>query len=113
MARADLRSAIERIYPWALALDFTEPANIARFWYVSEAKLEPRLGERFEEDGADLEQPLAIGRDIAGLYQAASAGGAWRIFCWLPPNFATPQGVCKSPCVSRIVKFAIIWWMRV
>ena len=53
MGADELRSAIERIYPWALALDFAEPANIARFWYVSEAKLEPRLGERFEEDGGE------------------------------------------------------------
>ncbi|MCA8834273.1 MAG: hypothetical protein K8953_04225, partial [Proteobacteria bacterium] len=87
MPAADLRSAIERIYPWALALDFTEPANIARFWYVSEAKLEPRLGERFEEDGADLEQPLAIGRDIAGLYQAASAGGSVADILLTAPEF--------------------------
>ena len=74
MGADELRTAIERIYPWALALDFAKPANIARFWYVSEAKLEPRLGERFEEDGAELEQPLAIGRDIAGLYQRGGRG---------------------------------------
>ena len=47
----ELRSAIERIYPWALALDFTEPANIARFWYVSEAKLEPRLANDLKKTG--------------------------------------------------------------
>ena len=39
----------------------------ARFWYVSEEKLEPRLGERYEEPGAELEQPLAVGRDVASL----------------------------------------------
>ena len=87
MGADELRSAIERIYPWALALDFTEPANIARFWYVSEAKLEPRLGERFEENGADLEQPLAIGRDIAGLYQATGAGGSVADILLAAPEF--------------------------
>ena len=53
---ADLR----RHYAWALALDFSERAAQARFWYVSEEKLEPRLGERFEEPGAELELPLAM-----------------------------------------------------
>ena len=45
-------------YHWALDLDFDNPETNARFWYVSEEKLEPRLGERHEEDGAELEQPL-------------------------------------------------------
>ncbi len=39
----------------------------ARFWYASEEKLEPRLGERFEEDGAEREHPLATARDVAAL----------------------------------------------
>ncbi len=41
------------------------PQNCARFWYVSEEKLEPRLGERHTEEGAEYEQPLSIGRDAA------------------------------------------------
>ena len=45
-------------YHWALDLDFDKPETDARFWYVSEEKLEPRLGERHEEEGAELEQPL-------------------------------------------------------
>ena len=49
-----------------------EPAANARFWYVSEEKLEPRLGERAHEPGADLEQPLAVARDIARLRSALS-----------------------------------------
>ena len=54
-------------YAWTRTIDFGDPASIARFWYVSAEKLEPRLGERFEEDGAELEQPLAIARDAASL----------------------------------------------
>ncbi len=54
-------------YAWALGSTYTEPADLARFWYVSEEKLEPRLGERFTDEGAALEQPLGIGRLAADL----------------------------------------------
>jgi len=68
-----LRALIETRYAWARAIDFSEPAANARFWYVSAEKLEPRLGERFEEDGAELEQPLATVRDALGLSKALNA----------------------------------------
>ena len=64
---AEVRSLIQTHYQWALDIDFTKPEEIARFWYVSEEKLEPRLGERFEEPGSNKEQPLAFGRDVAAL----------------------------------------------
>lgn len=72
-----LAQLIEEHYSWALTLDWQEHNNCARAWYVSEEKLEPRLGERFEEPIADYEQPLAPARDIAMLYQAIKhSGGA-------------------------------------
>ena len=71
----DLRALLERDFGWALAVDFADPENIARFWYVSEEKLEPRLGNRAGEDGAEHEQPLCIARLAAELY-AALAGTA-------------------------------------
>ena len=67
MTIAALRRSLQQDYGWALAIDFTDPANTARFWYVSEEKLEPRLGERHEEPGADLEQPLCIARLVQAL----------------------------------------------
>jgi hypothetical protein len=70
---ATLHQAIERNYGWALGVDYAAHRASARFWYVSEEKLEPRLGERYEETGAELEQPLAVGRDIATLHAALSA----------------------------------------
>ena len=70
MTVAALRALIERDYAWALAIDFTAPKAIARVWYVSAEKLEPRLGERFEEPIARYEQPLAPARDVAALYAA-------------------------------------------
>ena len=67
---AELRRTIARDYRWALKTDYDQPAQCARFWYVSEEKLEPRLGERFAEPGANKELPLAFARDIAALYAA-------------------------------------------
>ena len=57
-------------YRWALDMDFSEPLANARFWYVSEEKLEPRLGERAHEAGADKEQPLDFARAIKRFYLA-------------------------------------------
>ena len=69
MTVAHMRELIERDYAWAVATDFAREASTARFWYVSEEKLEPRLGERYLEPGAELEQPFAAGRDVASLYR--------------------------------------------
>ncbi|WP_425041116.1 hypothetical protein [Primorskyibacter sp. S187A] len=73
MSVAGLRDIFERDYAWALRIDFSSPENIARFWYVSEEKLEPRLGERATEDGATLEQPLCIARLMSELYDCVRA----------------------------------------
>ncbi len=62
-------ASLQKNYAWALGQDYTTPENSARFWYVSEEKLEPRLGERAKEDGAELEQPQAIARDIAAFHE--------------------------------------------
>ena len=55
-------------FSWAMDADFAQAEAQARFWYVSEAKLEPRLGERHDEPGAELEQPLDIARAAAALH---------------------------------------------
>ncbi len=70
MTVASLSAILQDHYDWALAIDFDRPENSARFWYVSEEKLEPRLGNRFEEDGATLEQPLCIARLARDLHSA-------------------------------------------
>ncbi len=54
-------------YHEALQTDFDDPAQTARFWYASEEKLEPRLGERHEEDGAEREHPLCTWRNAKAL----------------------------------------------
>lgn len=63
------RAIIEDVYAWALKIDWTSEHNIACVWYVSEEKLEPRLGQRFHEPIEAYEQPLAPGRDVVALHK--------------------------------------------
>ncbi len=70
MPLSELQQQIKAHYHWALPLDWQEPAQCARAWYVSEEKLEPRLGERFEEPIEDYEQPLAPARDVCRVWEA-------------------------------------------
>ncbi|WP_085308006.1 hypothetical protein [Planktotalea arctica] len=70
MPLADLRALIARDWDWAVGLDFKSKSESAQFWYVSEAKQEPRLGLRHIEEGADLESPLDIARQVQRLSRA-------------------------------------------
>ena len=63
-----LKAFIDDKMNWALSLDFDETKETTQFWYVSEEKLEPRLGLRYEEEGAELEMPLDITRRVQALY---------------------------------------------
>lgn len=67
MPVAVLRGLLHDRYGWAMAIAFEAPAETAQFWYVSEEKLEPRLGQRADEPGADLELPLDIARQVQRL----------------------------------------------
>ncbi|MBF9059876.1 hypothetical protein HKCCSP123_11860 [Rhodobacterales bacterium HKCCSP123] len=67
-----VRQLIAEVFGWALDIDWTAEAPTARAWYVSEEKLEPRLGQRHEEPIADYEQPLATARDAALAHSALS-----------------------------------------
>ena len=64
----DIKKIIENYYQWLISVDFEEKENITNFWYYSKNKQEPRLSNRFEEDGSENELPLAIARDIKKLY---------------------------------------------
>ena len=65
-----LRTNIRDHFNWALLPDYDADTGCGQFWYVSEAKQEPRLGLRFTEPGANLESPLDIGRQIKALFAA-------------------------------------------
>ncbi|WP_440909804.1 hypothetical protein [Candidatus Pelagibacter sp.] len=64
----DLKLILEKRYSEILKIDFKKQENNQNFWFISKNKEEPRLADRFEEHGSDLEQPLAIARDIKKLY---------------------------------------------
>ena len=64
----ELRTIIEKKYPNVLTINFDKKENYKKFWFISKNKEEPRLADRFKEHGADLEQPLAIARDVKKLY---------------------------------------------
>lgn len=63
-----LRDLVQGIYGWALDIDWDAPEAQAKLWYVSEAKLEPRLAERADEPLDSYEQPLCPGRDAARMW---------------------------------------------
>ena len=65
----DLKKILENKYSDILKIDYNKEDSNQKFWFISKNKEEPRLANRFEESGADLEQPLAIARDIKKLYE--------------------------------------------
>jgi len=96
---AETLDCIHENYKWALGTDYTARKNCSRFWYVSEEKLEPRLGERFEEDGGDLEQPHSIARDMD-------------VFCkeleFFPPDTLLADVLMKHPEYRQMARRAQI-----
>ncbi len=65
MSVAAARDLVDQVFGWTRDIDWSARENCARAWYVSAEKLEPRLGERFEEPIEPYEQPLAPSRDAA------------------------------------------------
>ena len=65
----DLRNIIEKRYPDILRINFEKKENQKNFWFISKNKEEPRYADRFEENGSELEQPLAIARDVKKLHE--------------------------------------------
>ena len=65
---ADLRSILENKYSEILKIDFSKKESNQNFWFISKNKEEPRLADRYSDNGSELEQPLAIARDISKLY---------------------------------------------
>ena len=63
----ELKNILKQRYPDILKIDFEDKSNLRNFWFISKNKEEPRYADRFEEEGAELEQPLAIARDIKKL----------------------------------------------
>ena len=65
---ANLIKSIQKNYKNVLGINFDKKESISNFWFISKNKEEPRVANRYEEKGSELEQPLAIARDIKQLY---------------------------------------------
>ena len=68
----DLRNILEINYSNILKIDFSTKESNQNFWFISKNKEEPRLADRYLQNGSELEQPLAIARDIKKLYEKIS-----------------------------------------
>ena len=68
----NLRNILEKNYSEIIKIDFSKKENNQNFWFISKNKEEPRLADRYMEHGSELEQPLAIARDIKILYERIS-----------------------------------------
>ena len=99
MSCGALKALIVRDYAWTRRYDFGQEQANARFWYVSAEKLEPRLGERLSEPGAEREQPLAIARDITALARALDAA---------PASLAVADFLLRHPEWRHVVRRAQI-----
>ena len=96
---SDLRKILEDKYPKILNIDFTMKENNQNFWFISKNKEEPRLADRFNENGSDLEQPLAIARDIKELYERLSV---------FKNSSTIDKFLSKNPEVRHVVRRAFI-----
>ena len=66
---SNLKTILEKNYQTIIKINFKEKNSNTNFWFISKNKEEPRVANRYEEHGAELEQPLAIARDIKVLYE--------------------------------------------
>ncbi len=64
----ELKKIIEKNYKQIIQINFKDKNSTTNFWFISKNKEEPRVANRYEEHGSELEQPLAIARDIKQLY---------------------------------------------
>ena len=95
----DLKKILENKYSDILKINFNIEGSNQKFWFISKNKEEPRLANRFEENGADLEQPLAIARDIKKLYERLLA---------LKDNIKINQFLIDNSDLRHVVRRAFI-----
>ena len=95
----DLRNIIETRYPDILKINFKKKENFKNFWFISKNKEEPRYADRFEENGSELEQPLAIARDIKKLHDQLT------IF---KDNLTIDKFLVQNPDLRHVIRRAFI-----
>lgn len=60
MTLSVLSDILSEHYGWVDDVDVQSRTSDAQFWYTSEDKLEPRMGSRYDEPGAEREMPFNI-----------------------------------------------------
>ncbi len=67
MKIGELKHLIQTRYAWAFEYDFSDPDEMKYFWYRSQEKEEPRMGERGVEPGEENELPVNIAQQVQQL----------------------------------------------
>ena len=96
----ELLEIIKTRYPNILDINFDQKENHQNFWFISKNKEEPRMADRFEEHGSELEQPLAIARDIKKLYE--------RLLSLKNDSITIAQFLSLNPDLRHVVRRAFI-----
>ena len=96
----ELLEIIKTRYPDILDINFDQKENHQNFWFISKNKEEPRMADRFEEHGSELEQPLAIARDIKKLYE--------QLFSLKNDSTTIAQFLSLNPDLRHVVRRAFI-----
>ena len=91
----DLKKIINNKYSWIKNIDFNNKDSNYLFWYVSAAKLEPRLGERYNEQGSELEQNLGIAKMVNDLFKQIKNVDENQLICEFLLTHPEYRGIVK------------------
>jgi hypothetical protein len=91
----DLKQIINDKYSWIKDIDFNNKDSNYLFWYVSAAKLEPRLGERYNEQGSELEQNLGIAKMVSDLFKQIKNVDENQLICEFLLTHPEYRGIVK------------------
>ena len=91
----DLKKIINDKYSWIKDIDFNNKDSNYLFWYVSAAKLEPRLGERYNEQGSELEQNLGIAKMVSDLFKQIKNVDENQLICEFLLTHPEYRGIVK------------------
>ena len=91
----DLKQIINNKYSWIKDIDFNNKDSNYLFWYVSAAKLEPRLGERYNEQGSELEQNLGIAKMVSDLFKQIKNVDENQLICEFLLTHPEYRGIVK------------------
>ncbi len=98
MPVSELQQVIENRYKWALDYDFSINGAKDTFWYRSEEKMEPRLGDATEEDGKEKQMALGVAYAVRKCYDQLCEYAAEN------PDHSTARFMVARPKLRGIVR---------